>query len=113
MRKENIFLSQQIHRRNKILNRSNKRLARSTRERVRLDAHEHHRLRASFVCLWQMDVHFVAVEIGVVRSADAFVETESFPRHNFDLMTHHRLAMKGRLTVEKDDIAVVQMSLKC
>ena len=47
-----------------------------------------------------MHVHFITVEIGVVRGCDTQVETERLKVKDFDSVTHHGHLVEGRLTVE-------------
>ena len=50
------------------------------------DPHQSNGLGASFFRLRDVKVHFVTVEIGVVRIANTLVESESSPRANLDKM---------------------------
>ena len=54
----------------------NEDLSRLGSAQVMHDAHELGGLRASLLCLGHMQVHLVAVEVGVVRVAHALVEAE-------------------------------------
>lgn len=68
-------------------------------------------LRNGLVRLGNMHVHLVAVEVCIVWSADRQVESESVIRQNSDPVTHHTHAMESGLPVEKDVIAVFEISL--
>ena len=52
--------------------------------------HKCQRFSFSFLCLWQMKIHFIAVEVCIVRGAYTFIETECSVR------SHHRLQGKRK-----------------
>ncbi len=74
-------------------------------------AHEIDRLGARFLGLGNMQIHLVAVEISIVRSAHTFVETEGPPWTNLGVMAHNTQLVKRRLAVEEDNVSVFQVSL--
>lgn len=103
--------------------------ARSRRDEVAFHAHQETGLRASFVRLRHVDVHLVAIEIGIVRSADAFVQPERDSRlpegsiavrlaapeghsgQNPHSVAHYGHLVQRRLPIEEHDVAVVDMPL--
>ena len=54
-----------------------------------------------------MHVHFITVEIGIVRGCDTQVETKRLKVKHFDPMTNHRHLVEGRLTVENHIVFVL------
>jgi hypothetical protein len=61
--------------------------------------------------LRNMDVHFVAVEVCVERSADALVEAQSPSLADLDFEAHHADSVQTGLPVEDDDVPVPEMPL--
>jgi hypothetical protein len=58
----------------------------SWRNEIILNGHELSCFDSSFFCLRDVEIHFVAVEIGVVGFADTFIETECSIGTDFDAM---------------------------
>src|SRR4051812_18166651 len=58
-----------------------------------------------------MQVHFVAVEIGVIRIANAFVKTERPPRPNLCFVAEDTQFVERRLAIEEDNVAILKMTL--
>ena len=58
-----------------------------------------------------MQVHLVAVEIGVERRAAALVEAESSMRLDHRIEGHDAELVKAGLAIEQDDVVVDQVSL--
>ena len=66
---------------------------------------------ARFIGLRGVHVHFIAVEIRIVRRGDREVEAEGRVREDAHFVTHHGTTMQGGLTVEDDKVAVDQVAL--
>ena len=60
----------------------------------------------SLLGLQHVQVHLVAIEIGVVGRADAQVQPEGLPWHDAHGVGHHGHAVQRRLPVEQHDVAV-------
>jgi hypothetical protein len=58
-----------------------------------------------------MQVHLVSIKIGVIWIADALVQTECSPRSDFDVVTHDAEFVKRWLSIEKNNVAVLEMPL--
>ena len=58
-----------------------------------------------------MQVHFVAVKVGVVGLTDAFIEAEGPVWTDFDAMGEDREFVERRLAVEEYDVAVSDVSI--
>ena len=58
-----------------------------------------------------MQVHLVAVEVGVVGTGVAQVHSEGRPGQDLDLVAHHTHLVERRLPVEDDEIAVADVTL--
>ena len=74
-------------------------------------AEQRERLGARLLRLRQVEVHLVAVEVGVVRRAHALVEAERAPLHHARAVRHDRELVQRRLPVEEHDVAVGQVAL--
>ena len=64
-----------------------------------------------FVGLGHMHVHLVPVEVCVVGGADRQVETESVVGEDLDSMAHHAHPVQGGLTVEENEVSVLEHTL--
>jgi hypothetical protein len=80
-------------------------------EDVLLDPHQDAGLGAGLLALQHVHVHLVAVEVGVVRRADAEVHAEGLAGHDADLVGHHAHAVQRGLPVEQHDVAVLEVAL--
>ena len=58
-----------------------------------------------------MHVHFISVEVGVIRCGNTEIKAESLVIKNFYAMTHHRHLMQRRLSIKNDVIVILEMSL--
>lgn len=58
-----------------------------------------------------MNVHLVAIEICIVRFADAAVEAQRFEGQYAHRVRHDGLAVQRRLAVEQRDVGVVEVAL--
>src|SRR5581483_2938253 len=85
--------------------------AEAGRQDVLLDAHEDLGLGARLLALEDVHVHLVAVEVRVVGRAHREVDAERLPRHDLDLVRHHRHAVQRGLAVEQHDVAVHEVAL--
>ena len=56
--------------------------------------------RRGLVGLRDVRVHLITVEVCVIRRRDGYIETEGVVGKHLDTVTHHRHAVKRRLTVE-------------
>jgi len=63
------------------------------------------------VGLPQVQIHLVAVKVGVVRRGDSEVETQRREGHHLDAMPHHGHLVQRRLPVEDDVVAVQHVPL--
>ena len=61
---------------------------------------------ARFHRLLHMQIHFVAVEIGIVRRGDGQIEAKRGPRQHLHQMAHHTHFVQRRLPIENDDVIV-------
>ena len=75
------------------------------------DAHQAGRLRPGLLRLGDVQVHFVAIKVGVVGRAHALVEAKGAPGHDAGGVGHDGLAVQGGLAVEEDGVPVVQVAL--
>ena len=57
-----------------------------------------------------MDIHFVTVEVGIVRRANANVQSEGLPWPHFDLVRHNTDFVQRGLSIEEHNISVVEVS---
>jgi hypothetical protein len=57
--------------------------------------------------------HLVAVEVSVVRSADACIETKRKKFHDFDSMRHDGYFMQAGLAIEENNVSVFHVTLHC
>ena len=55
---------------------------------------------SSFFCLWDVEIHFVAIEISVVGFADTFIEPKGSVGSNFDTMGEDTEFMQRWLSIE-------------
>ena len=85
---EEVLARDQVSRRDEVLRRGDDHLAVARSDEVRVHAHQAERLGARLLRLRQVQVHLVAVEIGVVRRADALVEAEGAPGLSLYLVYH-------------------------
>lgn len=83
---ETVFRGEEVGGSDKVLDSGNDRFAVSRRAEVVFHAHELYGLRASFFGLWDVQVHFVAVEIGVIGITDTFIEAEGLPWADFSIV---------------------------
>ena len=65
-----------------------------SRGHSRHDRHEGQRQSAYLLRLRQMQIHFVAVKVGIVRRAHALVEAQRAARHDACPVRHDRELMK-------------------
>ena len=67
-------------------------------------------LRPRLEALGDVKVHLVSVKVSVVGRGHAEVEPERGPGKDLDSMTHHGHLVKGRLTVEDDQVIINDVS---
>mmetsp|Transcript_1042 Transcript_1042/g.3835 ORF Transcript_1042/g.3835 Transcript_1042/m.3835 type:complete len:222 (+) Transcript_1042:3-668(+) len=73
----------------------------------------HHQLgnfRSRFVRLRQVHVHFIAIEIGVVRRRHGDVHTKRRVRHDAHSVSHDTHFVQRRLTVKQNHVVVLHVS---
>jgi len=75
------------------------------------DRHDLGRLRARLHGLHHVQVHLVAVEVGVVRRRHGEVEAEGGVGHDLDPVRHDGHLVQRRLPVEHDDVPVLDHPL--
>ncbi|KAH3669375.1 hypothetical protein OGAPHI_001496 [Ogataea philodendri] len=80
-------------------------------QQVVLHTHQVHGLCTGLLCLWNVQVHLVSIEIGVVRSTNTLVQTERSPWPDLGEMAHDRQTVQRRLSVEQNDVSVLDVSL--
>ena len=81
------------------------------RDDVARDGANVDQLGAGLFRLRHVQVHLVAVKVGVVRRRDRQVEPEGRVRHELDAVRHHRHLVQRRLPVEQDNVAVLEVAL--
>ena len=89
-----------------ILSGGNDRLSVLRCREIVLHTHQVDGLSTSLFRLGYVKVHLVSVEIGVIRTANTLVQSESPPRTDLNQVAHNTELMKRRLTVEENDIAI-------
>ena len=75
---------------------------------VFLHSHELCGFHLSFHGLRHVEIHFVTVEIGIVRRCTAQIQAKGLALHAAHPMTHHGWAMQRRLAIEQYDVTVFQ-----
>mmetsp|Transcript_25765 Transcript_25765/g.81410 ORF Transcript_25765/g.81410 Transcript_25765/m.81410 type:complete len:234 (+) Transcript_25765:3057-3758(+) len=84
--------------------------------RLRRDDAPRHRHDLGGLCpclhaLHHVQVHLVAIKVGVVRRGDGEIEPEGGVGHDAHAMRHDRHLVKRRLPVEHDNVAVLDVPL--
>ena len=102
---------QEVSTRNVVVDTTDDRTAVSRGQDVLLDTHQDLRFSPSLLGLYHVQVHFIAVEVSVVRRTNGQVEPERVSLHDANFVHHHRHSVQGRLSVEDDDVAVDQVAL--
>ena len=64
-----------------------------------------------FCGLWNVGVHLITIEIGVICGTYRDVQAKCVEREDTDTMTHHRHTMECWLTIEKDHIAIHEVAV--
>jgi len=105
------LLGEEVGPREEVLRRGNDNLAVARCDQVMVHTHELRRLHASLLGLRHVEVHLVAIEVGIVRRADALVETEGAVRNDACAVGHDGQLVEGGLSVEEDHIAVGHVPL--
>ncbi len=106
-----IVVSQQIQRRDVVLDGADDVLAEPWRENLLLHSHQHARFRSGFLVLQRVHIHLVAVKVGVIRRTDGRVEPERLVRHHDDFVSHNRHPVQRGLAVEHHNISVDQVTI--
>jgi hypothetical protein len=75
-----------------------------------LDEEENLGLRATFFGLRDVNIHFIAIEVGVIGAADLEIEAEGTIGHDAYEMGHNRHAMEGGLAIKEDNVAIAQVT---
>ncbi|GBE61230.1 CDP-glycerol:poly(glycerophosphate) glycerophosphotransferase, putative [Babesia ovata] len=73
--------------------------------------HEVFYLRTRFVRLGEMEVHFVSIEIRIVRRGYRQVQTERRVRQDLATVSHDTHLVKRRLPIKQDEVTILQMPL--
>ena len=69
-------------------------------------------LNLGLIVLWHVKVHFISIEIRIIRFRTTYVHTKRIALvHNPRNMTHHTHPMKCRLTIEEDSVAVHHVTM--
>ena len=76
---------------------------------VQGDGGELKNLLVALEALRHVDVHLVAVKVRIVAGADADVQPKGVVRHDAHAMGHHAHLVQGRLAVEQDVVAVLEV----
>ena len=92
-----------------VVDTADDRTAETGRQDVFLDLEKDLCLSSCFFGLQDVHVHFVTVEVGVVRRTDGRVHPESLSREDLDIVRHDTHLVQRRLSVEENDIAVAQV----
>jgi hypothetical protein len=87
---EHISPTHLVHTSQCILHDTHERTISLRRNDIERNHAELHDLSSSLLCLRNVQVHLVAIEIGVVRRSDGQVQSESRIRHDPNSVTHHR-----------------------
>lgn len=64
----------------------------------------------TFFRLWDMDIHFIAIEVCVIGRSDLEVETESAVGHDTDQVGHYGHTVEGGLAIKEDDITIAEVA---
>ena len=83
----------------------------SRRDDVLLHSHQNLGLGSSLLTLNHVQIHLIAVEVGIVWCTVSQIESEGLTGHDSNFVHHHRHSMKGWLSVEYCYIAVNQVPL--
>eukprot|EP00964_Phaeocystis_antarctica_P063854 scaffold38351_cov63-Phaeocystis_antarctica.AAC.18 len=110
-REEDVLASDQVACRDEVLRRRDDHLAVTRRHEVIVHAQQVTRLGPCLLRLRQVQVHLVAVEVRVVRCADALVEAQRAPLKDASAVRHDREPMQRRLPVEEHHVFVVHVPL--
>ena len=77
---------------------------------ILLDLHEYEGFGLGLPSLGHMDVHFIAVEVGIIWGAHTLIEPQGVPLHDPNPMGHHGHAVQRRLSVEQHHVVLQQVS---
>ena len=80
-------------------------------QRILRDRHERGAFRARHLALRNVQVHLVAVEVGVVRRRNHEREAKGVTRHEAHAVRLHSVHVETRLPVEDDDVVVGEEAL--
>lgn len=101
-----IFESQKVRCGNEILKRRDDWSAVFWSEKILRSEEKLTRFCARHVSLRRVDVHFISVKIGVIRLANAEIESKSLMRKNPHTVGHETKPMQRRLPIEEDVISI-------
>ena len=96
-----------------ILNNTNNRLAVSRRDDLERNRGDFCEFRRRLITLRNVGIHFITIEICVIRGGYRYIQTECIERKNLTAVSHHRHAVKRRLSVKQDNVAVSQVTVNC
>ena len=85
-----VFLGEQIASSEEVLSCGNQRRSIFGNADIFVDLHQNTSFSACFFCLRHVDVHFVAIEVSVVRCAAALIEAKCAIVHDFSSVSHNR-----------------------
>jgi hypothetical protein len=105
-REEDRLAGEQVGAGEEVLRGGDDDLAVARRDEIREHTEERERLGARLLGLRQVQIHLVAVEVGIVRRAHALVKAEGAARHHARTVRHNRELVQRRLTVEEHHVAV-------
>jgi len=57
-----------------------------------------------------MHVHFITIKVSIVRGCTGQIQSEGGKRHDANLVTHHAHLVQRGLTIEDDDVAILDVS---
>src|SRR5579875_634902 len=75
-----------------------------------LHLHNYPGLCPCLLLLENVQIHFIAVKIGIIRRANSQIEPERLSLKNAHSVPHHRHPVKRRLPVEQDDVPLSQLA---
>jgi len=107
--KELVSLREHVRGRQKILTRRYQWFAVPWSDQVVLNAHQQERFSSRFFRLRQVHVHFISIEIRIVRRTNTRVEAKRFPLHNFNAVRHDGNFVQRGLSIEEDNVAILHV----
>lgn len=108
---ENVAVGEDGGAEQSILYQTNDRTIRLGGDDLLRNVHDLEQLSLRLVRLRDVHVHLVSVEVGVVGRGDAKIQAERLVTHHANPVGHHTHLVERGLTIEDDNIAVIDVTL--